>query len=185
MLTKEQLKLMIPYASSAHIDLYYPYLISAMREFQINTLDRISAFIAQITHESGSLRYNEEIATGKAYEYRKDLGNLEPEALEIAHANYSTTGVFYKGRGLIQLTGFYNYRQYTKILGIDLVHNPELAASPEYSSRIAAAFWKRNGCNELADIGAFGKITYTINGGYNGAKERLACFANNKKVLQC
>lgn len=185
MITRDQLALMIPYASKEHIDLYYPHIISAMKEFQINTLDRICAFIAQITHESGSLRYSEEIADGKAYEYRKDLGNLEPEALEIAHANYSTTGPFYKGRGLIQLTGFYNYRMYGKILNIDLIHNPELAASPEYSSKIAAAYWKRHGCNELADVGAFGKITYTINGGYNGAKERLANFANNKKVLKC
>lgn len=96
-LDHEQLEDMIPYASDALRDKYLSPLNKAMEEFEINTTLRIAAFIAQITHESGSLHYVEEIASGSAYEFREDLGNLEPEALKAAHAKGTTTGKFYKG----------------------------------------------------------------------------------------
>ena len=44
-------------------------------EFEITTPLRWVAYLAQILHESGGLRYSEEIASGKAYVGRKDLGN--------------------------------------------------------------------------------------------------------------
>ena len=41
----------------------------------INTCPRASAFLAQIGHESGELKYWTELASGTAYEGRKNLGN--------------------------------------------------------------------------------------------------------------
>lgn len=182
-LDKETFAACFPYASDKNIDLYFPFYKESCRKYCINTPGRLAAFFAQIEVESGSLHYVEEIASGSAYEYRKDLGNLLPEALEIAHKAGTTTGKFYKGRGHIQLTGFYNYRKYGDVLGIDLEKNPELLSEPKYAVESACLYFNSHGCNELADVGLFGAITKKINGGYNGAKERLTAYARNKKVF--
>jgi predicted chitinase len=71
--------------------------------------------MGQASHESGGFRYKEELASGKAYEGRKDLGNIN-----------KGDGERYKGRGIIQITGRANYKEYGDILGVDLVNNPEI-----------------------------------------------------------
>ena len=182
-LDKETFAACFPNASKKNIELYFPYYKESCAKYQINTPMRLAAFFAQIEVESGSLRYVEEIASGSAYEFRKDLGNLLPEALEIAHKVGRTTGRMYKGRGHIQLTGFYNYRKYGDSLGLDLEHNPELLTEPQYAVASACLYFNSHGCNELADVGLFGAITKRINGGYNHAKERLSAYSRNKKVF--
>lgn len=62
----------MPNALSSNIDKYLPYLNEFMPEFGINSQLRCAHFLAQIAHESGELRYNTEIASGKAY----DTGRL-------------------------------------------------------------------------------------------------------------
>ncbi|MEQ1624980.1 MAG: glycoside hydrolase family 19 protein, partial [Sediminibacterium sp.] len=84
----------------------------------------------------------------------------------------SGDGKRFKGRGAIQLTGRANYKKYGQLLGLDLENNPKLAESAEHGFRIAAAFWKTHGLNELADSGLFKSITKRINGGTNGLAER-------------
>lgn len=183
LITIEQLRLMVPYSSPKSREKFIEPLNSAMLEYEINTDLRIAAFIAQIAHESGSLRYLKELASGAAYEYREDLGNLEQEALIAAHKHGNTSGKFYRGRGLIQLTGYYNYLKYGELLGLDLVNNPDLLCLPEPAARSAACFWNENKLNKLADGKNFSKITKIINGGTNGAKERLDNFERCLKVL--
>ncbi len=182
-ITRNQLRKLIPYAMYSDVDLFYLPLLHTMDRYEINTPLRVAAFIAQVTHESGSLRYVEELASGSAYEHRKDLGNLEPEALDAAHANHSTSGRFYKGRGLIQITGFYNHRLCGKALGIDLISNPRLLCEPEYAALSAGWFWSTHNCNYYAGIPDFKKLTKVINGGYNGLKDRLAHYTLCKQVL--
>ena len=143
-----------------------------MDEFEINTVERQSMFLAQIAHESGGLRYVRELATGEAYDGRLDLGNTEPG-----------DGARYKGRGLIQITGRANYRDCGSALGVDLIGNPELLESPEFACRSAAWFWKNHGLNELADKGDFKLITKRINGGYNGMADRETYLAKAQEVL--
>ncbi len=150
-----------------------PHLNVAMAEANINTPQRKSAFIAQMMHESGGFRYNEEIASGAAYEGRRDLGNTQPG-----------DGRRFKGRGYIQLTGRANYEAAGRALGLDLVNNPELAARPENASRVAAWYWNSRGLNSLADQGNFDGITRRINGGYNGKADRDRIFAAASDVLR-
>jgi putative chitinase len=168
MITKDQLNKIVPYGKSK-VDAYLQPLIKAMAEFQINNKLRIAAFISQIAHESGSFRYVEEIASGAAYEGRKDLGNIKPG-----------DGVKFKGRGLIQITGRSNYEKCGKALGLDLINDPELLELPINAVRSAAWFWKTNGLNELADTGDIKRVTKRVNGGYNGLAEREAFY---KKAL--
>jgi hypothetical protein len=92
-------------------------------------------------------------------------------------------GKRFKGRGPIQLTGRANYKRFGDLLGVDLVNNPERAATPEVAFRVAALFWKSKGLNELADAQNFREITRRINGGFNGLEERLKFYERAKRVL--
>lgn len=183
LISKEQLHLMVPKASKDNIDTFHEPLCKAMEEFAINTPLRIAAFIAQVAHESGNFYYTEEIASGSAYENRKDLGNLLPAALAAAHKQGSTTGKYFKGRGLIQITGYTNYVTCSLALNLPLLDNPRLLCKPINACRSAAWFFNIHNCNSKADVGLFDAICVTINGGYNGLKDRTANYTLAKQVL--
>ncbi len=170
--SQAELQRIMPNLSSADAQRYLPHLNRAMAEANITTPARQSAFLAQLAHESGQLRYMEEIASGSAYEGRRDLGNTQPG-----------DGVRYKGRGPIQLTGRANYRAAGQALGIDLEGNPQRAKDPDVAFRIAAWYWSSRNLNQYADAGNFSAITYRINGGYNGAADRNAYYRVAQSVL--
>lgn len=48
----------------------------------------------------------------------------------------------YRGRGYIQLTGKDNYARIGKMIGVDLVKNPDLMNNPGIAARAAAAYFK-------------------------------------------
>lgn len=166
-----QLIEIMPFARQRASAFFAP-LTAAMGEFGIDSPARQAAFLAQVGHESGQLRYVRELASGAAYEGRRDLGNV-----------VAGDGVRYKGRGLIQITGRANYKECGRALGLDLVANPELLEEPLNACRSAAWFWNSRGLNALADEGDQRAITRRINGGYNGLDDRLALFAVAERVL--
>jgi predicted chitinase len=172
MVTDDELRQVMPNCAAAKRADYLPFIQQAMAEFDITSYLRETAFLAQLAHESGELRYMEEIASGAAYEGRADLGNTQPG-----------DGKRFKGRGPIQLTGRANYAKYGGLLGLDLVNNPTVAATKEVGFRIAGQFWKLNGLNELADQQQFKAITKRINGGYNGLDDRIKYYERAKKVM--
>ena len=149
---------------------------AAMAEFEINTPERQAAFLAQIGHESGGLRWVVELwgptAAQIRYEGRTDLGNVQPG-----------DGYKFRGRGLIQTTGRSNYRHTGEALGVDLLANPELLSQPVLAARSAAWFWQEHACNELADAGKFEQISRRINGGLNGYPERLGLWAQAQEAF--
>ena len=174
MLDEATLLKIMPHAKSRVQDFLEP-LNAAMREFHINTPERQAAFLAQIAHESGELRYVKELASGAAYEGRVSLGNTQPG-----------DGMKFKGRGLIQITGRANYAACSAALydGPDvLIQHPELLETVSGACRSAAWYWQTRGLNELADAGNFERITRRINGGLNGLADRLALFQVACKVL--
>ncbi len=183
LLSRSQLEKCIPYATDRNIGKFLSPLNSAMEEFDILQPLHVAAFIAQITHESGSLKYVEEIASGSNYEFREDLGNLEFEALQIAHAHGTTSGKWWKGHGLIQVTGYYNHKIYGEKLGLDLLNNPRLLCEPINAARSAALFWWDKDLNTYIDSNNFTKTTRIINGGLNGKQERFTNFVRCKGVL--
>ncbi|WP_225408961.1 LysM peptidoglycan-binding domain-containing protein [Stigmatella hybrida] len=167
-----QLRKIMPNLSQAKAEQYLPHLNRAMAEANINTPKRQAAFLAQLAHESGEFRYMEEIASGAAYEGRRDLGNTQPG-----------DGVRFKGRGPIQLTGRSNYRAAGQALGIDLENNPKRAADPDVGFRTAAWFWNSRNLNSYADAGNFREVTRRVNGGYNGLASREAYYQRALNVL--
>ncbi|WP_328325302.1 glycoside hydrolase family 19 [Kribbella sp. NBC_00382] len=134
-----------------------PSLNQAMRDANINTPRRKAAFLATLVHES-RLEYN-----------IREIGDTR----------------VYGGRGYIQLTGDFNYGPAGRYLGIDLLGNPELARSLQWSAPIARWYWTvaRN-INPMADALNMGKVNAAI--GYPaGAEDQRRCdsFKNALRYL--
>ena len=144
-------------------------------KFNITTNLRLAHFLAQCAHESGNFNFVVELASGKAYEGRKDLGNTQPG-----------DGVRFKGRGYIQLTGRANYAQFSKFCGEDCVANPDLVAT-KYPMMSAAYFFNTNKLWTICDKGATDavvtSVTKRVNGGTNGLQDRLDKFRLYNRLL--
>jgi putative chitinase len=155
---------------------WFPYITAAMAEFGIDTPQRKAMFLAQIGHESGSLRFTEEIwgptAAQNTYEGRVNLGNT-----------VQGDGYRFRGRGLVQTTGRFNYTKTGEALGLDLISYPELLQEPAAAARSAAWFWQSHGCNAFADADDNVSWTKRINGGFNGLDDRRKRYAAAKAAI--
>lgn len=174
-ITEQQLLQILPNAGR-QAGVFVPVLNTAMGRYGIVGTLRVSAFIAQIGHESGQLRYVREIwgptAQQLGYEGRSDLGNT-----------VKGDGSKFRGRGLIQITGRANYAACGEALGLDLINQPELLEQPQHAAMSAAWFWSTRGLNTLADQKEFAKITKRINGGLTGQADRQEMYDRALKVL--
>lgn len=148
-----------------------PGYVNAAKAAGITNPNRAAMWAAQLGHESVGLRYMEEIASGAAYEWRQDLGNV-----------YAGDGVRFKGRGPIQLTGRNNYRAFTRWANanghtdIDFEANPQKLSEPHWGFLAASYYWTvaRPDINTLADARDLVTVTRRINGGTNGLADRQA-----------
>lgn len=145
--------------------------VPEMVERGLNGMPR-QYFLGQMLHESNGFSQLVEVASGDAYEGRKDLGNTQPG-----------DGRRYKGRGIIQLTGRFNYRKFGAMSGLDLENNPELAADPKIAVKIAMDFWFASGAHQAAINMDYRKVTRIINGGYNHYNDRLIWLERAGKLL--
>lgn len=156
---------------------FAPVMTAAMQEFEIDSAVRQAAFLAQVAHESGNLRWTVELwgptAAQTGYEGRVDLGNTHPG-----------DGYRYRGRGLIQTTGRDNYKRAGFALGSDLESFPELLAEPGMASRSAGVFWRDHNLNALADAGDFSRITLKINGSTKTLPQRTVLWQAAKTALE-
>jgi predicted chitinase len=166
-----------PNATESNCERYAPHLLAAAWSYGIHTPLRLAHWLAQLGHESGELKYSEEIASGRAYEGRKDLGNTRPG-----------DGVRFKGRGLIQITGRYNYTRYFRYLGQpELLETPQiLAVDPFYAADCAGWFWCHGASvdlNRVADKNNVTLISKLINGGYNGLSDRKRLLTLSRRAV--
>jgi putative chitinase len=174
-LTPRVLQVLMPLSTLELAERYCAPLVATMAAAQIDTPLRKAHFLAQLGHESGSLKFSSEIASGQKYEGRRDLGNTEPG-----------DGPRFKGRGLIQITGRANYTAYGKARGRDFVtgNNPLLLATdPELAADCSGWFWTTRKLNPLADADDVERITKRINGGRNGLPDRIRRLRIAKTVL--
>lgn len=200
-ITRQQLLQILPNAGPA-AGVLVSALNDAMDLFRITGRLRVAAFLAQVGHESGQLRTMVEnlnySAEGLIRTWPKRFNlttatNVARKPEQIANIVYASRlgngpavtgdGWRYRGRGLIQVTGWVNYQACGSALGLDLLAKPELLEQPTYAALSAAWFWSSNGLNELADAGQFEAITRRINGGLNGQPERLKLWAKASSVL--
>jgi putative chitinase len=209
MITATSLKKVLPLCKEP--DKWAAALTPAMDKFDINTPTRIASFLTQTGFESGqynklveSLIYKTASRLIKVWPKRfpteasaAPYVNNEEKLANFVYANRigngdvnSGDGFRYRGRGIIQITGKSNYADIGKVLGIDLVNNPDLLVIPEWAAMSAAYFWQSHGLNALADdmtdendIEDFTTITKKINGGTEGLTQRLALYKTVQEEL--
>lgn len=173
---------------------YQAVLSAAADKYQINTLARLAAWLANVGHESGGLVYASEIwgptKLQRGYDQRADLGNTKPEAIRIAKAHGSAPGRWWCGHGWIQTTGYDNHLETGQALGLDLLNHPELLAIPGNAAMSAALFFAKHGCIAYADAGDFDGVCDAVNRGHKtkvvgdalGYAKRLALYQAAQKV---
>ena len=203
-LTKEQLKQLLP--KNPYIDHWYGALAQLLPEYEINTPQRIAAFIAQCSHESAGFTALKENLNYRAPTLRKlfskyfptdELANQyasKPNKQEaIANRIYanrmgngpeeSGDGFRYCGRGLIQLTGKDNYTWFAASLHISPDEASEYLQTFEGAAQSACWFWETNNLNRFADVGDIKGLTKAINGGYIGLEDRIHHYEHALHVL--
>jgi putative chitinase len=151
-------------------------LNSCLQRFEITTFERIAHFLAQIGHESGGLQYMKEIASGRNYEGRPDLGNTEPG-----------DGPRFKGAGVIRLTGRYNYQEFSEFIGDPRVMEGCDYVASKYPFTSAGFWWRINAINRQVDSGASCRqISARVNGRdpANGLDDRERYFRKAVAVLR-
>lgn len=199
-ITKEQLSQLIP--KNPYIDQWYEALSVLLPDYEINTPNRIAAFIAQCAHESASftalhenLNYRSETLS-KVWPKKFPASIAEqyahkPEA--IANRAYASRmgngdeasgdGWRYCGRGLIQLTGKDNYTAFADSIGITPEEVSDYVQTFEGAAQSACWFWESNNLNQYADSGDIQTMTKRINGGTLGLEDRKKHYEHAKHIL--
>ena len=203
-LTKEQLRQLLP--KNPYIDQWHSALSRLLPDYEINTPQRIAAFIAQCAHESGNFMFLKENLNYRAATLRKlfskyfpndeianDYASRPNKQEAIANRIYanrmgngdeaSGDGFRFCGRGLIQLTGRENYSWFAASLGISVEEAAEYLQTFEGAAQSACWFWETNNLNRWADAGDIKELTRRINGGYIGLEDRIKHYEHALHVL--
>ena len=202
-LTLDQLKQIVP--GNPHIEHWHEALCEILPDYDINTPERVAAFLAQCAHESGGFRAIKEnlnyrpatlVTLFKKY---FDLPTAErycampDKQAAIANKIYanrmgngpeeSGDGYRYCGRGLIQLTGKDNYTRYAQSTEQTVEEASEHLTTFEGCVQSAAWFWEANNLNQYADTGDILTMTKRINGGTIGLEDRKKHYEHACHVL--
>ena len=200
-LTKEQLGSII--GRNPYLDHWYDALAQALPDYDINTPQRVAAFLAQCAHESGNFNAIQENLNYKAeslvrvwprYFPNMEIANQYAHNQEkIANRAYANrmgngpeeTGDGWKfcGRGLIQLTGRSNYQAFADSIETDISDLPAYLATFEGCVQSACWFWEANNLNQYADKGDILTMTKRINGGTLGLDDRTKNYNHALQVL--
>lgn len=197
-----QAKLAKILVGNPYVEHWYEALNTILPDYEIYTLQRASAFVAQCAHESGNFRLLKENLNYQASSLTRVWPRLFPADVaakyahkpeKIANRAYSNRmgngpeesgdGWKYCGRGLIQLTGKANYQAFAESLEMKVEDVPEYLGTFEGATQSASWFWETNNLNHWADTNDMKNLTRAINGGYLGLEERISHYNHAMQVL--
>jgi putative chitinase len=201
--TEDAVRQLIPKVKN--FDEWYNNLLNILPEYDIDTPHRVAAFMAQCGHESGGFTLMQENLNYSAKGLRGTFGKYFPnddiakqyerKPEKIANRVYanrmgngdeaSGEGWYFRGRGIVQITGKNNYTKCSQSLFESnvLVENPDLLLETEYAIHSACWFWSAARLNELADIGDIKTMTKRINGGFIGLEDRINHYNHAIEIL--
>jgi putative chitinase len=202
--TKQKLAQCIP--GNPYVDNWFSALNQLLPDYDINTPQRVSAFVAQCAHESANFRILKENLNYRADtltrlwprlfppEIARDYASRSNKQEAIANRAYadrmgngdeaSGDGFKFCGRGLIQLTGRSNYTWFAASLGIPVEEAAEYLQTFEGAAQSACWFWETNGLNQFADTGDILTLTKRINGGTIGLDDRIKHYKHALHVFE-
>jgi len=183
---------------------WYTALCDNLPQYEINTPERVAAFIAQCAHESGGFKRLKENLNYKWESLRRVFPKYFPtddvaqayahKPEQIASRIYgsrmgngdeaSGDGYRYCGRGLIQLTGRNNYTKFAESIGMEVDQVPVVLETYDGAVKSACWFWSSNDLNQWADAGDILTMTKRINGGTIGLEDRIKHYNHAMEVLQ-
>lgn len=197
-----QAKLAKILVGNPYVEHWYEALNTILPDYEIYTVQRASAFVAQCAHESGNFRLLKENLNYQASSLTRVWPRLFPADVaaqyahkpeKIANRAYSNRmgngpeesgdGWKYCGRGLIQLTGKANYQAFAESLEMKVEDVPEYLGTFEGATQSASWFWETNNLNHWADTNDMKNLTRAINGGYLGLEERISHYNHAIQVL--
>jgi putative chitinase len=201
--TEDAVRQLIPKVKN--FDEWYNNLLNILPEYDIDTPKRVAAFMAQCGHESGGFTVMQENLNYSAKGLRGIFGKYFPnddiakqyerKPEKIANRVYgnrmgngpeeSGEGWYFRGRGIVQITGKNNYTKCSQSLFESnvLVENPDLLLEVEYAIHSACWFWSAARLNELADVGDIKTMTKRINGGFIGLEDRIHHYNHAIEIL--
>lgn len=203
MLTNKKLTDIYTGANVSFVDAINRYAI----EYDINTKERMAAFLAQVLHETNGFNKLRESLAYSAVRLQQIFPNrfktvaiaqnvVSKGQVAIADSiyggrlgnNMNGDGYKYRGGGLMHTTGKSNYAEVQAALKdngiqVDLINKPELITTPDIAIQSAMIFWHNRNINEIADDKDIRKVSITVNGGTNGLAERTAIYNKALKIL--
>jgi putative chitinase len=199
--TKEKLASIIK--GNPYVDNWFSALSTILPDYDITSLNRVAAFLAQTAHESGNYKALKENLNYQAASLCKVWPRLFP-TMEIANqyahkpemiANRaygnrmgngdeaSGDGWRHCGRGLIQLTGKANYTAFAESIETPVDDLVEFLQTFEGAVQSACWFWETNNLNQWADKGDMLTLTKRINGGTLGLDDRIKHYNHALEIL--
>ena len=189
--------------NNQYVNHWYEALSTVLPDYDINTIPRVAAFLAQTAHESGGYKALKENLNYRAETLMKvwpryfpnmDIAQQYAQQPEkIANRAYggrmgngpeaSGDGFRYCGRGLIQLTGKDNYTKFAESIETPVEDIPEFLGTFEGAVQSACWFWESNNLNQFADSGDMLTLTKRINGGTLGLDDRIKHYNHAMHIL--
>ena len=181
---------------------YWGPLNATAERYEITTPRRVACWLGQLAHESQgfkrvveNLNYSAQrllvvfpkyFDAALAEEYARNPARIASRVYGGRMGNGSEAtcdGWHFRGRGLIQITGRENYQRCGEALGVDLIKRQGLLEQPMYAALSAGWYWDRAKLNDRADRMDIAGITRAINGGTNGAQDRVELTAKALRAL--
>ena len=168
---------------------WYEAMLEVLPLWEVNTAERVAMFVAQCGHESGGFRVLSENLNYSAkalntifpkYFRRanRDANEYHRQPEKIANVIYASRmdngdtdsgdGWRFRGGGILQLTGRYNYTQFAKEMEMTPEEATDYVRTKKGALDSACWFWDTNGINKYCDNMDVVGATKRINGGTIG-----------------
>ncbi len=183
---------------------WYDSMCEILPLWGVDTIERVAGFIAQCGHESGGFRVLSENLNYSAKalntifpKYFRRAGrdaneyHRQPEKIaNVIYANRmdngdasSGDGWTFRGGGILQLTGRYNYTQFGKAVEKTAEEAVEYVRTKAGALDSACWFWDENNINDYCDRQDIVGMTKRINGGTIGLEDRKKHYIHALDVL--